>query len=205
MTNTSIKLVAQTTKWIKLLAAIEGIGGILGIGRMLIIPNVGGHIGTASVFATVYVIGILAGWWLWRGEERGFCLSKIIWAIQIPLLIIYHVGWKVTVGLGLPIVLSFGGHGFSADVLIETSTCLLHHPPQVTLGINLVAAVALRYLFRVARSVPWRIVESGASSDNGGKIPHEDPSQSSPNQTEDSIKRDEDTKTEENSMQEKKG
>lgn len=177
MTNTTIRPVSHISKWIKLLAAIEGIGGILGIGRILMLPNLEEQLVVASFFGFVYGLGILAGWWLWRWERRGFFLSKLLWGVQIPIVMSSLVSWKVTVGFGIPIFLVFSRNRFTVGIWIETSNCLLHHPPQVLLGINLVAVLAVRYLFHVAQAVPWYIGESGSSPDNGEETTHESQSQ----------------------------
>ena len=102
MINTTIRPVPHISRWIKLLAAIEGIGGILGIGRTLMLPNLKEELVVASFFGLVYGLGILAGWWLWKWERRGFFLSKLLWGVQIPIVMSSLVSWKVTIGYRHP-------------------------------------------------------------------------------------------------------
>ncbi len=155
MTNTTIRPVSPILRGIKLLAALEAIGGIWGIGQTLMLPNLKEQLVVASFFVLVYGLGILAGWWLWRWESRGFFLSKFLWAVQIPIVMSSFISWKFTLGFGVSIFLVFSGDSFTVGIWMETSTCLSHYPPQVILGINLVAILAVRYLFYVVQAVPW--------------------------------------------------
>ncbi len=161
MKRTTMKLVAKIPRGFKILALIEGVGGVFGIGQIVLNPSTPRRIGAASVFFALYVVSILAGWWLWKGEQRGITISKILWAGQIPGLILWNMGWKFTSGLGVSLVFMFHDLGFSATVAFEISQCLLQYPHVVSLEVNILAISVLVYLIRATKKLSWHIIDTG--------------------------------------------
>ena len=163
MRQTTMKLVANIPPGLKILAVYEGLGGVVGIGRLLVFPPAQTRIGALSFFCVLYGVSMLAGWWLWKGEQRGITLSKFLWAGQILGLIIGTMGWKFVSGLGVTLVFMFHGDGFSIHMALEMSRCLLQYPLVISLEINLAALLILMYVFRATKRLSWRVVEPGAS------------------------------------------
>jgi hypothetical protein len=160
MKRATMKLVANIPRGLKILALIEGIGGLVGIGRLLLTPSALERIGAASFFVVLYAVSMLAAWWLWNGEQRGITLSKILWAGQIPGLILGHLGWKFISGVGVSLVFMSHDMGFSATVAFEISQCLIQYSRVVSLEINILAIGALVYLIRTAKALSWQVVDT---------------------------------------------
>jgi hypothetical protein len=70
MKQASMKLVANIHCGLKILALIEGIGGLVGIGLFLLTTSTLERIGAASFFVVLYVVSMLAAWWLWDGGHN---------------------------------------------------------------------------------------------------------------------------------------
>ncbi len=163
MKRATVKLVANIPRGLKILALIEGIGGLIGIGHLLLTPSILERISAASFFVALYALSMLAAWWLWNGEQRGITISKILWAGQIPGLVLGHLGWKFVSGLGVSLVFMFHELGFSATVAFEISQCLIQYPHVVSFEINFLAIGALVYLIRATRKLSWQVVDTGTS------------------------------------------
>jgi hypothetical protein len=159
MKRATMKLVANIPRGLKILALIEGIGGLVGIGHLFLTPSALERIGAASFFMVLYVVSMLAAWWLWNGEQRGITLSKTLWAGQIPGLILGHLGWKFISGLGVSLVFMFHDLGFSATVAFEISQCLIQYPRVVSFEINILAIGVLVYLIRATKTLSWQVVD----------------------------------------------
>ncbi len=164
MKRATMKLVANIPRGLKVIALIEGIGGLIGIGHIFLSPSTRERIGGASFFVVLYVISMAAAWWLWKGEQRGITLSKILWAGQIPGLILGHLGWKFISGIGVSLVFMFHDMGFSATMAFEISQCLIQYPRVVSLEINMLAIGVLVYLLRAAKTLSWQVIDTRRST-----------------------------------------
>ena len=105
------------------------------------------------VYAVMYAIfasAFLSGIWLWNGEMRGYKYSKLIQALQIPVLMSGLLTYKFIFGLGIivnlvgnvgPVNYALGGQSYLV-IWGEVS--------ELQLGINVWAPIALAYLWRNA-------------------------------------------------------
>lgn len=100
---------------LRLISLVELLGGILGI-LLVVLSIYNFSQGTANaptllraiMLAIPYSLSIAFGWWLWDADPRGVKWSKLIYGLQIPVVLSPLISYEFDCGLQ-----------FSAGLLIE--------------------------------------------------------------------------------------
>ena len=78
----------MTKNWLRVISILEIVGGVFGIIILvwwfLFVPFNIYSLLIAPIPIAIYVLSILAGYWLWKGHRFGRTASIIIQAIQLP-------------------------------------------------------------------------------------------------------------------------
>ena len=103
------------------------------------------------VMYTIFAAAFLSGIWLWNGERRGYKVSMLIQALQIPVLSSALLTYKFVFGLGIIANLMGGAQPVNFDVGGQSYLVIGNEVPKLQLGINVWAPIALVYLWRNVR------------------------------------------------------
>lgn len=166
------------SNWLRLVAAIEMIGGATGaIGTLYWLINAPtravGPLLVSLLFIGLFAMSFLAGFYLWKGERRGIILSR--WVQGLQIIHLWIGTFSFTLRSGLMIALAGGSFGFNAELFtvgsawnlglynaniafnlmsIRVGQSEVTDPESVfAAGVNIVAVVIIIYLFR-QRSIP---------------------------------------------------
>lgn len=90
------------------IALVEFLGGIVGVlvGLWSVLQfvqgtgNVSGLL-QAAILTGLCSLGIASGWWLWSDDPRGIKWSKLMYGLQIPIIISPLVSYQFICGLKL--------------------------------------------------------------------------------------------------------
>lgn len=106
-----------------------------------------------SVFVILFAWSALKGIDLWRGKPSGYKWAKILFAAQIPSITVPGFNYEFYTGLNVAVLFGKADKNYAID--IGSSAALLASPEVVgtIFGLNLVAAMALAYLF-LSKRVP---------------------------------------------------
>ena len=96
----------------------------------------------------IFVAAFLSGIWLWNGERRGYKLSMLIQAMQIPVLSSGLLTYKFVFGLGIIVNLVGGKQLVNFDLGGQSYLVILNAVPKLQLGVNVWAPIALVYLWK---------------------------------------------------------
>lgn len=153
------------TKPMRIVALLLILGGALGVGltiwldvNLLMSAQIR-IFSSATALAGVFIL--LFGWcvWtgvdLWRGRRQALKFAMILFALQIPMLIVPGFSYYFYTGLQLRIAMLTGGE-IDAGFKVASSGFNLYISSDVegfAIGVNLVALFVLIYLIRVWREL----------------------------------------------------
>lgn len=108
-----------------------------------------------AIFVLLFAWSALKGYDLWLGKPSGYKWAKILFAAQIPSITVPGFNYEYYTGLNMAVL--FGRPDSNHSINIGSSAALYLSPEVVgtVFGVNLVAIIALAYLFfskRVPRS-----------------------------------------------------
>jgi hypothetical protein len=166
------------TNGMKTVALLLMIGGVLGdvltiwLDVNLLMNSQRGMLSSATAIAGVFIL--IFGWcvWtgvdLWRGRRQALKFAMILFAMQIPVILLPGFSYYLHTGLMVQVAIVAGGQ-FSAGFQFG-SAFNFYISPEVyglTIGVNLVALLVLIYLIRV-----WRELadETRAAAAAAGRI-----------------------------------
>jgi hypothetical protein len=137
-----------SSRFRKLIAVSEIAGGAA---VMLLIPlTIVQGIGLAWWYATFLeglgVFGIVAGYWLWRDDPRGYGLSRLVQALQILKIQLAGVVFDVSAGMEVNLTVSNSATNFGAGIRGAFSVAVGQARPHVVI-VNVLAAIALILLW----------------------------------------------------------
>jgi hypothetical protein len=157
----------------RIIAAIEVLAGAIGTFLVIwtaikSIKGLAGHSGLLIavviliflLFLYLFILSIFAGIKLWKGEAKGYKWSKILQALQIPMLQTKAISYSFTLGLkalvGLIVPSAAGATaqlswGIAADVNYHLSFSN-PHVAGVAFGINLLALAFLIILIKANKN-----------------------------------------------------
>ena len=143
---------------IKLIALVEIIGGLVGIGVtlfyglqselniLLMVINI--------VFIGLYVYSLLAGIWLWRQQHKGLINSIILQSLQIPVIAIPYFTYEFFSGLSFKLGIEFGttmniALNYAFELGSRWGFTLLPGASNIGLNINVIALLFLMSLLKL--------------------------------------------------------
>jgi hypothetical protein len=131
------------------LVAVSEIAG--GAAVMLLIPlTIVQGVGLAWWYATFVeglgVFGIVAGYWLWRDDARGYGLSRLVQGLQMLKIQLAGVVFDVSAGLEVNLTVSNAATNFGAGIRGAFSVAVGQARPHVVI-VNVLAAIALILLW----------------------------------------------------------
>jgi len=152
------------TKPMRIVALLLILGGALGVGLTiwldvnLLMSSQIRIFSLATAIAGVFIL--IFGWcvWtgvdLWRGRRQALKFAMILFAMQIPVILLPGFSYHLHTGLMVLIAIVAGGQ-VSADFQFGSSFNFFISPEVhgLTIGVNLVALFMLIYLIRVAREL----------------------------------------------------
>jgi hypothetical protein len=137
----------------RVIAGVELVSGAYIVAAALLLMGRAVHAFTwpATTLAACGLTSALAGYWLWRGEQRGMVLSTAIQAAQLVHIVVPALAFVLVLGpsvtLGLP---SGAPFAFRAALDPEVLLALGHHEVPLRFELNIVALVFFLALIRKA-------------------------------------------------------
>ena len=132
----------------RLIALSEIVGGAA---VMLLLPlTIVQGVGLAWWYATFIeglgVFGIVAGYWLWRDDARGYGLSRLVQALQILKFQLAGVVFEASAGLEVNVTVSNTAINFDTGIRGAFSVAVGQERPHIVI-VNVLAAIALILLW----------------------------------------------------------
>jgi len=163
-----------SSKGMKAISLLLMLGGVLGVGiaividaRYLMSPGAkffSPSVAIAGVFILLFGWAVWTGIDLWRGRSHALTWARILFAIQIPTIIVpgfsyeFHVGFIARLMVSSAVRINFGFNlGSSFNFYVASSI------QQFAVGINVFAVAVLIYLMHAERP-------AAVKSDNLGLI-----------------------------------
>ena|SRR5690348_1462357 len=150
---------------LRVIAAVELLGGAYCVIAGL---YMGGSLGLVQGWLFTVVLGgggVLAGYWLWRGDARGVRLSILVQALALVQLVVPRAGFVAL--FGPSIVMGFRGtSSFAFRVAMEPELYLAvgHHSDPFRLEFNLLALAFVLTLWRARASIAAPARESASDA-----------------------------------------
>lgn len=112
LTRTEAPEAATVETAIRVVASIQVLGGLFGVGRALAL-YLGTHHSFSMLAMGAYVLSVVCGAMLWQLSRAGFAASLILQLAQIPWILTSHSAYAFASGIGL--WLGGGEDGFVRD------------------------------------------------------------------------------------------
>ncbi len=141
--------VIYVTGWTKTIAAMEAIGGVVGIiTHLWVMFSSSNSVMFILCFFGLgaFVASFMAGLWLWQDDDLGYKWSLRVIAAQIPVLATPMIGYMFISGANFTLLLG-AGFFFSAGIGSHCSLSIMQ-PAAGLVGVNFVALAAFLYLRR---------------------------------------------------------
>lgn len=150
-------------RWNRLIAVLEMGGGIIGVLASIMYLEGSNFqllgLLVAALFIGLYVLSIVAGWYLWKNAPRGLSLSMLVQALQIPQIMVPGLTYFFVSGLAISISVSldyetFKNIGFNPNIQFPSTWFfeLGKIGEQLVLGMNILSLVCFSYLQRQSKS-----------------------------------------------------
>jgi hypothetical protein len=107
----------------------------------------------ALVSIPVFAWSAVKGVDLWRGRPKGYWWAKLLFSLQIPAVCVSRVTYEFSTGMSARVLFGHSNRRFGADIGSSLNFLISPDPLGWMLGINVLAAVVVLYLFRVTGRV----------------------------------------------------
>jgi hypothetical protein len=142
--------------WVRIISVLEIVGGVVGIGfviwALLATPFNAWTLIIAPIAISIYILSLVAGVALWRGNSFGRKASIVVQAIQLPKIISPLVIFMFSVGFDLWVQFlltrGFSNLGFEFRFLAFSQIFFNVQDAPFGLGVSITACIFLAMLLR---------------------------------------------------------
>lgn len=136
--------------WCKAIAALEILGGGIGLVVGTIFPLLNSSLNLSPTIVALdilFLLSIIAGLYLWRNHEFGFHLSLFLFVIQIPQFSLGGVSFQFISGISITPILHFTPRGIGVELAPfmgpggEFIIRSAYNPDLIFIGINIYAVI----------------------------------------------------------------